>query len=80
MSATTAIVESGFNVYASAGAVAQHGGKLKIYVHNACGEQVVWCQSQKTGRFYLVNVRQGASEWRPRFYMGHDLHKCQAGS
>ena len=76
MARTTAVVENGYNIYASPGAVAQHGGKLKIYVCNECGLQVVWVESKKKpGKFYLANVRRGQSGGR--FYMGHDLHKCE---
>lgn len=75
MSKTTAVFENGYNVYASTGAVAQSGGKLKIMECNDCHHEVVWVKSQKTGRFYLVNVRHGHTG--ARYYAGHDVHDCQ---
>jgi hypothetical protein len=77
MSRTTAIIENGHNVYASTGAVGQHGGKLKIMECNECHRQVVWVESKRTGRFYLCNVRESQSESRWRYYMGHDVHDCE---
>lgn len=75
MSKTTAVFENGHNVYASTGGVAQSGGKLKIMECNDCHHEVVWVKSQKTGRFYLVNVRKNHNG--ARYYAGNDVHKCQ---
>ena len=58
--------------FASAGAVRQHGGSLPVYVCNACGDEVVWAESKRTGRKYLVTVRTGYHG--QRFYVGSDLH------
>lgn len=58
--------------FAGTGAAHQHEGSLPVYRCNACGDEVVWCQSRRTERRYLVNVStnyKGA-----RFYMGHNLH------
>lgn len=73
---TRAVIENGNTVYATPGAVNQKGGSLKIMWHNECGEQVVWVTSQRTGRFYLVNVRENYNG--ARFYMGHDIHNHDA--
>jgi hypothetical protein len=75
MARTTAWTdERGNNAWANTGAVGQHDGSLKIMVCNTCGDQVVWATSKKTGRYYLVNIR--SSYHGGRFYMGHDVHKC----
>ncbi len=74
MAKTHAVVENGNNVFAGPGAVNQNGGSLKIMGCNDCHEQVVWCKSKRTGRFYLVNIRRNYNG--ARFYMGHDIHKC----
>jgi hypothetical protein len=77
MSRTTAIIENGHNVYASTGAVGQHGGKLKIMECNECHRQVVWVESKRTGRFYLCNVRESNGDLRWRYYRGDDVHDCE---
>lgn len=63
-------------IYATSGAVAQHGGSLPIYICNACGADVVWCESKRTGRKYLVTVTRGRNG--ARFYAGHNIHRCSA--
>lgn len=62
------------SAYASGGAVTQDG-LLPIYIHLACGRDVVWATSRKTGRKYLVNVYRGQAG--QRFYVKHQPHKCQ---
>ncbi|KKL54633.1 hypothetical protein LCGC14_2263450 [marine sediment metagenome] len=74
MAKTRAVIENGHTVFAGTGAVNQHGGSLQIMWCNACHEQVAWCTSQRTGRFYLVNIRHKYNG--ARYYMGHDIHKC----
>jgi hypothetical protein len=59
--------------FAGDGAVAQQGPK-PIYDCTTCGREVVWLESKKTGRHYLVNVSKGASG--TRYYVSADLHKC----
>ena len=61
-------------IYASTGAVRQHSGSLPIYVCNGCLGDVVWCESKRTGRKYLVNVSRNYNG--ARFYVGSNLHKC----
>ncbi len=58
--------------YAGEGGVRQHGGSLPVYVCNTCGSEVVWAESKRTGRKYLVNVSYGQKG--QRFYMGHNVH------
>jgi predicted nucleic acid-binding protein len=65
------------NGYASPGAVNQHGGRLPVYVCNACGREVVWCESKRTGRKYLANVTHGYHD--QRFYMGNNVHPRDCG-
>ena len=60
--------------FATAGAVAQHGGTLPVYICNPCGKEVVWCESKRTGRKYLVTVRRGHLD--QRFYIGSQIHEC----
>jgi len=62
------------NGYASTRAVAQNGGKLPIYICNACNKDVVWCESKRTGKKYLVTVRRGHLD--QRFYIGSQIHEC----
>jgi hypothetical protein len=62
-------------IYATPGAVDQHGGALPIYVCNGCGLDVVWCTSRRTGRKYLVTVSRGYRG--ARFYAGHNVHECR---
>lgn len=63
-------------IWATGGAVNQHDGKLPIYVCNACGMDVVWATSKRTGRKYLVNISHGANGFR--FYIGANIHRCAA--
>lgn len=78
MARTTALKETvngrQVNVYAGQGAVRQAGGSLKVYVCNACHSEVVWAESKRTGRKYLVNVSRGYMD--QRFYIGSNVHKC----
>jgi hypothetical protein len=62
-------------VYAGQGAVRQTAGTLKVYVCNACGTEVVWAESKRTGRRYLVNVSKGYLG--QRYYVGANVHKCE---
>jgi len=62
--------------FASTGAVAQTGGSLPIYICNTCEHDVVWCESKRTGKKYLVTVRRGHLD--QRFYIGSQIHKCYA--
>lgn len=61
-------------IWATGGAVAQHDGKLPIYVCDDCGRDVVWATSKRTGRKYLVTVSRGYLD--QRFYMGQNVHRC----
>jgi hypothetical protein len=61
--------------YASAGAAHQNGGPLPIYICNTCQTPVVWCESKRTGRKYLVNVSHGYLD--QRFYRGNNVHNCE---
>lgn len=61
--------------FASEGAVRQQGSK-PIYDCTTCGREVVWLESKKTGRKYLVNVSQGSSGMR--YYVSSDFHNCSA--
>jgi hypothetical protein len=58
--------------YASQGAVRQNGGNLPLYTCNACGGEVVWAESKRTGRKYLCTVRKGYHG--QRYYVGADVH------
>lgn len=58
--------------WATTGAVNQHGGSLRVYICNSCGDEVVWVESKRTGRHYLCNVRRGYHS--QRFYIGSDIH------
>ena len=60
--------------FASTGAVSQTGGSLPIYVCNECNRDVVWAESQRTGKKYLANVFRGYRD--QRFYVAARLHKC----
>jgi hypothetical protein len=60
------------DTFAGQGAVRQHGGSLPVYRCNACGREVVWCESKRTGRHYLVNVSRGYMD--QRFYVGSNVH------
>jgi hypothetical protein len=62
-------------IYATPGAVRQHGGSLPIYICTTCQADVVWCESTRTGRRYLVTVRRGYNN--QRFYVGNDIHRCE---
>lgn len=64
-------------VWANGGAVAQHDGKLPIYICNDCGREVVWATSARTGRKYLANISRGANGFR--FYIGANIHQCSSG-
>ena len=61
--------------FASVGAVAQTEGSLPVYRHNACGDEVVWATSKRTGRKYLVSVSYGYHG--QRFYVGRNVHTCR---
>jgi hypothetical protein len=64
--------------FASVGAVHQTAGSLPVYICNACGREVVWAESKRTGRKYLANVSRGYHD--QRFYIGarvHDAESCQ---
>lgn len=71
---TTALVVDGERITAGVGAVRQGGGRLGVCLCNACGREVVWATSARTGRKYLANVSRGYLD--QRFYVGADLHKC----
>lgn len=58
--------------FASTGAVRQNGGSLPIYICNTCGGEVVWCESKRTGRKYLANVRHG--HLGQRYYIAANVH------
>lgn len=60
--------------FASPGAVNQHGGSLPLYRCNTCKREVVWAESKRTGRRYLVNASEGYHG--QRFYVGADIHRC----
>jgi hypothetical protein len=62
------------NVWIGTGAVRQHDGKLPLYICNACGSEVVWATSTKTGRVYLANVSHGYNG--ARYYVAANLHDC----
>lgn len=70
---TSAILVNGSPHYVSDGAVAQDG-VLKLMQCNACGAEVVWATSARTGRKYLVNVSRGHLD--QRFYMKRNVHDC----
>lgn len=70
---TSAILRNGTPTYVSDGAVAQDG-VLKLMQCNACGAEVVWATSGRTGRKYLVNVSRGYND--QRFYMKRNAHRC----
>lgn len=59
--------------WATGGAVTQEG-KLPIYVHAACGQEVVWATSSRTGRKYLVNISRGYLD--QRYYNKRNAHHC----
>lgn len=63
--------------YASTGAVRQHAGKLPIYVCTTCGAEVVWVESTRTGRPYLVTVSKGYLG--QRYYVGANVHPRDCG-
>ena len=65
------------NGFASVGAVRQSGGSLPIYICNTCGREVVWCESKRTGRKYLANVRSG--HLGQRYYIAANVHGDCAG-
>jgi hypothetical protein len=66
--------------HASQGGVRQNGGTLPIYECRRCaeagypGEQIVWPTSKRTSKRYPVDVSRGYHG--QRFYMGHNVHKC----
>lgn len=60
------------NAYASVGAVVQANGSLPVYRCNGCGAEVVWAESKRTGRKYLVSVSYGQN--RNRYYRGDNVH------
>lgn len=59
--------------YAGEGAVRQEGS-LPLYQCNACGSEVVWATSNRTGRKYLVAISKGYHD--QRFYVKANAHKC----
>jgi hypothetical protein len=60
--------------FAGTGAVRQHGSALPIYICNQCGNEVVWAESKRTGRKYLVNISHAYNG--ARFYIGSNVHQC----
>jgi hypothetical protein len=62
------------NVWIGTGAVRQHDGELPLYICNACGSEVVWATSQRTGRSYLAAVSHGYNG--ARYYVAANLHDC----
>lgn len=58
--------------FAGVGAVRQSSGSLPIYICNECGADVVWAESKRTGRKYLVTVSVGYKG--QRFYVGANVH------
>jgi hypothetical protein len=76
MTATTGRTSRGKG-YASPGAVSQHGGSLPIRICNSCGKEVVWVESARTGRPYLVTVLYGYND--QRYYRGDHVHPRDCG-
>jgi hypothetical protein len=62
--------------FASPGAVKAQGETLPVYICNRCGREVVWAESKRTGRRYLVSVSRGYNN--QRYYVGADLHSDEA--
>lgn len=48
------------------------GHDLPIYICNTCHADVVWCESKRTGRKYLVTVSRKRSG--NLYYMANNLH------
>lgn len=59
-------------VYVGEGAVRQQGAK-KLYECNACGREVVWLESKRTGKVYLASVYRGEVA---RYYVSQP-HVCK---
>lgn len=58
--------------YAGPGAVKGQGAALPVYFCNRCKREVVWAESKRTGRKYLVTVSAGRAG--QRFYIGSNVH------
>lgn len=63
---------TGQPIYVGDGAVAQQGPK-KLYTCNACGGDVVWLESKRTGKVYLASVYRGQVA---RYYVSKP-HVCR---
>ncbi len=61
--------------FASPGAVKAQGETLPVYICNGCQSEVVWAESKRTGRRYLVSVSTGRSG--QRYFIGANVHKCE---
>lgn len=64
-------------LHVSMGGVRQNGGLLPLYTCNACGAEVVWATSNRTGRKYLVTV--GRNYNGARYYRGDNIHPRNCG-
>lgn len=62
--------------FAGEGAQRQDGS-LPIYICNTCGKEVVWAESRRTGRKYLVSVQRGYKG--QRFYAKSAPHPRDCG-
>ena len=51
------------------------GPDLPIYICNTCHADVVWAESQRTGRKYLVTVSRKRSG--NQYYMANNLHSSE---
>ena len=63
---------TGQPIYVGEGAVRQQGPK-KLYVCNACGRDVVWLESKRTGKVCLASVYSGEVS---RYYVSRP-HECK---
>ncbi len=72
MSRTTRVPNAPF---VSVGAVNQHEGALPWYRCNACGADVVWATSKRTGRKYLANISTARNGGH--FYVGANVHTAE---
>ena len=63
---------TGQPIYVGEGAVRQQGAK-KLYTCNACGRDVVWLESKRTGKVYLASVYSGEVS---RYYVSRP-HECK---
>lgn len=61
--------------FAGPGSVGAQGAPLPIYICSLCSRDVVWVESKRTGRHYLVTVSTGRAG--QRYYIGANVHKCE---